>query len=121
MVTIKSCFQNILVMFKIIPNGVDDDLFLNMDTKKSGEIVFSGNLQRFNDNRGLDFIINSFLNENMPEVYSLKIIGGPFSEVKKLEEHVSKLGLKEKIKFLGRLDRKLTIDKNKLQKKLPGT
>ena len=45
----------------------------------------------------------------MPEVYSLKIIGGPFSEVKKLEEHVSKLGLKEKIKFLGRLDRKLTI------------
>ena len=94
---------------KIIPNGVDDDLFLNMDTRKSGEIVFSGNLQRFNDNRGLDFIINSFLNENMPEVYSLKIIGGPFSEVKKLEEHVSKLGLREKIKFLGRLDRKLTI------------
>ena len=41
---------------KIIPNGVDDDLFLNMDTRKSGEIVFSGNLQRFNDNRGLDSV-----------------------------------------------------------------
>ena len=95
---------------KIIPNGVDEDLFSKVDSKKSNEIIFAGNLQRFNENRGLDFVINTFLNKNMPPNYSLKIIGGPSSEVMKLKEHVSKLGLENKIEFLGRLDRNSTIE-----------
>ena len=94
---------------KIIPNGVDEDLFSNVNDKKIHEIIFSGNLQRFNEGRGLDFVINTFLNKNMPEEYRLKIIGGPSSEVKKLKEHVSELGLTNKITFLGRLDRNSTI------------
>ena len=94
---------------RIIPNGVDESLFSHVDNKKRNEIIFSGNLQRFNESRGLEFIINTFLNKNMPQEYRLKVIGGPSSEVKKLKEYVSKLGLTNKIEFLGRLDRNSTI------------
>ena len=45
----------------------------------------------------------------MPEEYTLKVIGGPSYEVKRLKEHVAKLGLKNKIEFLDRIDRNLTI------------
>ena len=97
---------------KIIPNGVDENLFSNFSNivnKKDYEIIFSGNLQRFNESRGLDFVIKTFLNKNFPQEFNLKIIGGPSSEVKRLKDYVSKLGLKNKIEFLGRLDRNSTI------------
>ena len=45
----------------------------------------------------------------MPEEYTLKVVGGPSSEVKRLKDYVTKLGLKNKIEFLDRIDRDLTI------------
>ena len=95
--------------FQVIPNGVDEDLFSSIDNKKNYEIIFSGNLKRFNESRGLDFVIKAFLNKNMPEELKLKVIGGPLPEVRRLKKYVSKLGLDNKIDFLGRLDRKTTI------------
>tara|TARA_X000000368_G_scaffold410187_1_gene393277 strand:- start:555 stop:1700 length:1146 start_codon:yes stop_codon:yes gene_type:complete len=94
---------------EVIPNGVDEGLFSKINNKKDYEIVFSGNLKRFDEGRGLEFVINAFSNKNMPKEYTLKVIGGPASEVNKLKEYASKLGLNNKIEFLDRLDRNSTI------------
>ncbi len=94
---------------KVIQNGVDKGLFSEVENKEKHQIVFTGNLKRFNENRGLDFVINSFLSENMPKELSLKIIGGPSVEAKKLKDYVSKLGLDNKIEIQNRLSRPLTV------------
>ena len=94
---------------EIIPNGVDEELFKGTKNKKTHEIIFSGNLKRFQEGRGLEFIISTFSDKSMPEEYTLKVVGGPSSEVKRLKDYVTKLGLKNKIEFLDRIDRDLTI------------
>ena len=76
---------------------------------KASEIIFTGNIQRFNDDRGLKFIIRSFLNEEIPNNLKLKIIGWPLKEVQELREFVNSLNLNHCVEILDRLDRKLTI------------
>ena len=94
---------------EVIQNGVDSKLFNFPKNKNPHQIVFTGNLKRFNDDRGLNFIIDSFKNKNMPDQYSLLIIGGPVDEVQKMRNYVSKEGLDHKINIIDRLDRSKVI------------
>ena len=94
---------------EVIQNGVDSKLFNFPKNKNPYQIVFTGNLKRFNDDRGLNFIIDSFKNKNMPDQYSLLIIGGPVDEVQKMRNYVSKEGLDHKINIIDRLDRSKVI------------
>ena len=95
--------------FIVLQNGVDSNLFSNKNNSKKFEIIFTGNIQRFNDDRGLKFIIRSFLNEEIPNNLKLKIIGWPLKEVQELREFVNSLNLNHCVEILNRLDRKLTI------------
>ena len=95
--------------FIVLQNGVDSNLFSNKNNSKKFEIIFTGNIQRFNDDRGLKFIIRSFLNEEIPNNLKLKIIGWPTKEVEELREFVNSLNLNHCVEILDRLDRKLTI------------
>ena len=94
---------------EVIQNGVDSKLFNFPKNKNPHQIIFTGNLKRFNDDRGLNFIIDSFKNKNMPDQYSLLIIGGPVDEVQKMRNYVSKEGLDHKINIIDRLDRTKVI------------
>ena len=99
--------------FIVLQNGVDSKLFSDndKDIKKKFEIIFTGNIKRFNDDRGLKFIIKSFLNEEVPNNLKLKIIGWPLKQVEELREYVNFLDLNHCVEILNRLDRKLTISK----------
>ncbi len=93
----------------IIPNGVDVEFFSKNKKKNMNQIIFTGNLKRFNENRNLNFVINTFLNKKMPEQYSFKVIGGPFNESEKLKSYISEVGLNNKVEILDRLSRESTI------------
>ena len=92
-----------------LQNGVDPDLFSKNIDKNPGQIIFVGNLTRFNQNRNLEFIIDCFKNTNLNKKYFLKIIGGPSSEVNRLKEYVKEIGLEERVFIEDRKDRKLAI------------
>ena len=94
---------------EIIPNGVDSKLFKKGVIKEPSQIIFTGNLKRFNLDRGLYFVINSFKSKSMPEECTLKIIGGPTEEVEKLRAYVSKCNLNNKIEIIDRIKRTTTI------------
>lgn len=94
---------------EVIPNGVDSKLFNFPKNKDPYQIVFTGNLKRFNDDRGLNFIIDSFKSKNMPDDYSLLIIGGSLEEVQNMRRYVSKEGLDNKIKIIERVNRSEVI------------
>ena len=93
----------------VLHNGVDIIKFKNVKNKKQ-DIVFVGNLQRFNEDRGMKFLINSFNNSEIKNTYSLKIIGGPNNSAKKLNDYILDSFPKANIKITGRLDRKETIE-----------
>ena len=92
-----------------VQNGVDPDLFSKDIDKNPGQIIFVGNLTRFNQNRNLEFIINCFKNTNLNKKYFLKIIGGPSSEVNRLKQYVIEIGLEGRVFIEDRKDRKLAI------------
>ena len=97
--------------YMVLQNGVDTDLFKkeNKNESKNFEIIFTGNIKRFNDDRGLKYIINSFLNEKMPEKFKLKIIGWPLEQINELRELVRKLKMDSRISIVDKLDRESTI------------
>ncbi len=92
-----------------IQNGVDPELFSKNIDKKIGQLIFIGNLKRFNESRNLKFVIDCFNNIKLNDKYVLKIIGGPTSEVDKLKEYISKIGLQNKVFIEDRIDRNLAI------------
>lgn len=92
-----------------VQNGVDPDLFSKDIDKNPGQIIFVGNLTRFNQNRNLEFIIDCFKNTNLNKKYFLKIIGGPSSEVSRLKQYVIEIGLEGRVFIEDRKDRKLAI------------
>ena len=94
---------------EVIPNGVDSKLFNFPKNKDPYQIIFTGNLKRFNDDRGLNFIIDSFKSKNMPDHYSLLIIGGSIEEVESIRRYVTKEGLDNRIKIIERLNRSEVI------------
>jgi hypothetical protein len=92
----------------ILHNGVDSDMFnkknyeMNSDKK---EIIFVGNLKRFNKERGVEFLIDSFLNSDFLKKHILSIVGGPNAEAEKIRNKISSLNLGDNIKVTGRVHR----------------
>ena len=101
----KSFYSQVTVLH----NGVDHELFKEALTKNKNHIIFVGNLIRFNNNRNIDFLINSFKDKRLSEKYKLKIIGGPEGELIRLNKIIRNNNLENKIETLGRLNRKNTI------------
>ena len=91
----------------VLHNGVDPDVFKNFDEQKQDkkEIVFIGNLKRFNEERGINFIIDAYKNSEFLQKNNLTIVGGPQKEAEKLFNKINDLGLSGSLKITGRLDR----------------
>tara|TARA_B100001057_G_C22796490_1_gene929801 strand:+ start:616 stop:1731 length:1116 start_codon:yes stop_codon:yes gene_type:complete len=94
---------------KVLHNGVDEKLFRTNVKKNKNEIVFAGNLKRFDEDRDLKFIIDSFKNLKLSENYTLKIVGADKEEHAELEEYIKKLNLNKIVKVLHRQNRENTI------------
>ena len=60
----------------VAPNGVDDEVFNSETNRANGQILFLGNIERFNNDRNLKFIIDCFKNKKIYENFSLLIVGG---------------------------------------------
>ena len=62
----------------VLENGFDDDIFTNQSKKDEKiKVVFSGNLQRFGKSRGIEEIIDYFINSKFDSTIELNIYGGP--------------------------------------------
>tara|TARA_B100000945_G_scaffold318796_1_gene324422 strand:+ start:1244 stop:2362 length:1119 start_codon:yes stop_codon:yes gene_type:complete len=90
-------------------NGVDPELFKDSRSKRKNNLIFVGNLERFNQERNLDFLINGFKDSILHKKYKLKIIGGPSKEAERLRDKVKNLKLENCIEVLGRLSQKQTV------------
>ena len=92
----------------VLHNGVDTEILSNSISKLWNQregLVFVGNLKRFNEERGIDFIIDAFNNSKFLQDCKLSIVGGPNHEAEKLEVKITELNLQEVIKVTGRLER----------------
>jgi len=92
----------------VLHNGVDEDLFDTTTRKMNrdlGRMIFVGNLKRFNNERGLKFLIDAFNTRDYLLKYKLSIIGGPESYADELRKHVAALNLEKNIEILGRVER----------------
>jgi glycosyltransferase involved in cell wall biosynthesis len=93
---------------QVLHNGVDAEMFNNsiskLDDNREG-LIFVGNLRRFNESRGIDFIVDAFKNSKFLQDHKLSIIGGPDQEAQKLKEKIEELNLQESITVTGRLGR----------------
>ena len=93
---------------QVLHNGVDAEMFNNsiskLDHNREG-LIFVGNLRRFNESRGIDFIVDAFKNSKFLQDHKLSIIGGPDQEAQKLKEKIEELNLQESVTVTGRLGR----------------
>ena len=107
---LKDNFINKISNFNsiVLHNGVDLESFSNLTDKKK-EVVFVGNLKRFNKERDIQFIIEGFLESELSDSHQLKIIGGPNETAKILQKNILNLTSKSNIKIAGRMSRKDTI------------
>ena len=93
----------------VLHNGVDEKLFRKKVKKNKNEIVFAGNLKRFNDDRNLKFIIDSFKNFKLSENFTLKIVGADKEEGEELERYIKSVNLDTIVKVVERQNRENTI------------
>ena len=93
----------------VLQNGVDLDEFKNIKTKEK-EIIFVGNLNRFNEDRGIKFIIEGYRHSSLINSYKLKIIGGPNDVANSLRKEIKNLKEEKNIQITGRLGRSETIN-----------
>jgi glycosyltransferase involved in cell wall biosynthesis len=93
---------------QVLHNGVDTEMFSTsiskLDNKGEG-LIFVGNLRRFNESRGVDFIIDAFKASKFLQDHKLLIIGGPGQDAQKLRFKIRELNLQESITVTGRLER----------------
>jgi glycosyltransferase involved in cell wall biosynthesis len=93
---------------QVLHNGVDTEMFSSsvskLDSKREG-LIFVGNLRRFNESRGVDFIIDAFRDSKFLQDHKLSIIGGPDQDAQKLRVKIKELDLQESITVTGRLGR----------------
>ena len=87
--------------FEIIHNGYDEDFLTKNDLSKSNEIIFIGNLKRFNEERGLKMLIDAFTQTDIGENYRLTIVGGPKKEAANLEKYKQRHDLHTNINIVG--------------------
>tara|TARA_Y100001970_G_scaffold290076_1_gene422473 strand:- start:888 stop:2039 length:1152 start_codon:yes stop_codon:yes gene_type:complete len=93
----------------VLHNGVDEKLFRKKVEKNENEIVFAGNLKRFDEDRNLKFIIDSLKNFKLSENFTLKIVGADKEEGEELERYIKKLNLNSIVKVVDRQNRENTI------------
>ena len=84
----------------VLPNGVDTSNFSKFNHRNGRELLFIGNLNRFEDDRNLKFILDCFKSSELDEKIRFKIIGGPNKYLKILENYSSKLEINNKVTFL---------------------
>ena len=93
---------------QVLHNGVDTEMFSSsvskLDNKREG-LIFVGNLRRFNESRGVDFIIDAFKDSKFLQDHKLSIIGGPDQDAQKLRVKIKEFDLQESITVTGRLGR----------------
>ena len=93
---------------QVLHNGVDSEIFSSsvgeLNNKREG-LIFVGNLRRFNESRGIDFIIDAFKDSKFLQEHKLSIIGGPDQEAEKLRFKIRELNLQKSITVTGRLVR----------------
>ena len=81
---------------QVLHNGVDTEMFSSsvskLDNKREG-LIFVGNLRRFNESRGIDFIIDAFKASKFLQDHKLSIIGGPDQDAQKLRVKIKELDL----------------------------
>ena len=92
----------------IIAHNSFDDEFFNSDSKEkiSRKVIFVGSLLRFNENRGLSFLMDVFNDSRLKE-YTLEIIGGP----EKIKSELASKIQNSNIKLTGRKSHAETIQK----------
>ncbi len=91
----------------VLHNGFDEELFNENIEKEDKRLVFVGNLLRFNKERGIGFLIESFKSEKLKD-FCLYIVGGPESMVSKYKDILKKNQIKN-VNFLGFQNRNDTI------------
>ena len=98
---------------QVLHNGVDAEMFNSsiskLDHNREG-LIFVGNLRRFNESRGIDFIVDAFKNSKFLQNHKLSIIGGPDQEAQKLKEKIEELNLQESVTVTGRLGRSEIVE-----------
>ena len=94
----------------VLHNAVDLDYFKSL-TVKEKEIVFVGNLKRFNNERNLKFIIEGYAKSELTNDYKFTIIGGPTKEAENLSSFVKKKYPELEIDVTGRMSRLEAIKK----------
>jgi len=93
---------------QILHNGVDEELFKTKVQKDRKRVIFSGNLSRFNTERNLDFIIQSFADPKLSD-FNLSIVGANETEFALLNKNIEQLGLSERISVEKWVDREQSI------------
>ena len=83
----------------ILNNGFRDDLYSKKLKKLNKHITFVGQLLRFGTSRNIEFIISCFDDSRLKE-FTLNIVGGPNSYIKKLKKDRQ---LATNINFFGQL------------------
>jgi|MDTC01.2.fsa_nt_gb hypothetical protein len=94
----------------VLHNAADLDFF-ESSTVKAKEIVFVGNLKRFNNERNLKFIIEGYAKSELTNNYKFTIIGGPSKDAETLLSFVKKRYPNLNIDITGRLPRLEAIRK----------
>ena len=95
---------------EVLPNAYDEELFNNHKiSKNKNQIIFIGNLLRFNEDRNIQFLIKTFENHRLKE-YELLLVGGPEDYKNKLDEKLKSKNIKN-IGLVGELSHSETINK----------
>tara|TARA_B100001250_G_scaffold226726_1_gene194526 strand:- start:4540 stop:5697 length:1158 start_codon:yes stop_codon:yes gene_type:complete len=87
-------------------NGYDDDYFINTSSNKN-KVIFVGNFIRFNKDRNINFLLESFKDPRLKD-FSLTLVGGPEKYKNTLQKTVEEKKINN-VSILGRLSRRETI------------
>ena len=91
----------------VLESGYDDDIFnVSPKNNKKQKIVFSGNLLRFEKDRGVKKILDYFCNSSLSKNLELHIVGGPNEYVEQLRNLTPSKDGPESVIFYGHVNRK---------------
>ena len=93
----------------ILHNGVDTVIFEKDIQKNKNQIIFLGNLSRFNEDRNIKFIIECLEEKSINKNFKLKIIGGSKDELEKLKSFTKRLDLNKSVEVIERQSRANSI------------
>ena len=109
----KEYFEKIGVKnVEVIPNGIDLERFKNLNRQESRrKLGFNGEriimtVGRLEKVKGIDYLIKAMTMGELPKINYRLLIIGEGSEGKNLESLAEKLGLKDRVKFLGQIPNK---------------